>query len=212
MASIFIRTFIIYISLAAALKIMGKRQLGELEVSELVSTLLVSEIAALPIADPDIPILNAIIPVLLIVSLEIIISTLKNKHEKIKKLVEGEPKFIIYKGKLLQSTLIENRISVNELICELRLLGIGDISEAYYAILESNGKISAFKKDDKLAHNIIIDKEEIEISKQLLKYKEKWLDAELKKHKATKGEIFLMTVDDSGKTNIIKKDESHENN
>ena len=75
MASIFVRTVIIFLSITVALKMMGKRQLGELEVSELVSTLLVSEIAALPIADPDIPLLNAIIPLLLIISLEIIISS-----------------------------------------------------------------------------------------------------------------------------------------
>ena len=81
MASIFVRTFIIYIIIAFALRLMGKRQIGELEVSELVSTLLISEIAALPIADPDIPLLNAIVPVLFIFSLEIIISSLKNKKQ-----------------------------------------------------------------------------------------------------------------------------------
>ena len=96
MASIFIRTLIIYLFLSISLKIMGKRQIGELEVGELVSTLVISEVAALPIADPDIPLMNAIIPVLFIVCLEIIISSLKNKSEKLKKYIEGEPIFLIY--------------------------------------------------------------------------------------------------------------------
>ena len=81
MTSIIIRTVIIYILLSLSLRIMGKRQLGELDVSELVSTLLISEIASIPIDDPDIPLLNAIIPILFIVSVEVILSTLKNKSE-----------------------------------------------------------------------------------------------------------------------------------
>ena len=78
MAAIFIRTVLIYFFLAVSLKIMGKRQIGELEVNELVSTLVVSEVAALPVADPDIPLLNALVPIILIVCLEIIISAMKS--------------------------------------------------------------------------------------------------------------------------------------
>ena len=208
MASIFIRTLIIYFLLTISLKIMGKRQIGELEVSELVSTLLVSEVAALPIADPDIPLLNAIIPVLFIVSLEIIISSMKNKNKYIKKFVEGEPTFIIYKGKLRQKALEENRISINEFISELRLQGYADISEVNYAILESNGKISAFGKEDRLAHNIIVEND---IKTDVLKslgYDKKWLKKRLGNEKK---KIFLMTVDDNGMTDIIYKDEKDEN-
>ena len=83
MASIFIRSIIIYVFLGFSLKMMGKRQIGELEVGELVSTLVVSEVAVLPIADPDVPLLNAIIPIILVVCLEIIISYVKNKSEKV---------------------------------------------------------------------------------------------------------------------------------
>ena len=110
MASIAVRTLLIYILLTFSLRIMGKRQLGELDVGELVSTLLISEIAAIPVDDPDIPLLNAIIPTLLILSLEIIISTVKNKSETLKTTIEGVPCYIIYKGKLLQNVLKENRI------------------------------------------------------------------------------------------------------
>ena len=121
MASIFIRTILIYVFLAISLKIMGKRQIGELEVNELVSTLVVSEVAALPVADPDIPLLNALLPVALIVCLEIIISAVKNKSEKLKRRIEGEPIFLVYRGKLQQKALCDNRMSVNELLCEMRM-------------------------------------------------------------------------------------------
>lgn len=210
MASIFIRTLIIYLFLSISLKIMGKRQIGELEVGELVSTLLISEVAALPVADPDIPIMNAIIPILFIVCLEIIISSLKNKSEKLKKYIEGEPIFLIYRGKLQQKALQDNRISVNELICELRMQGVGDINEVHYAVLEQNGKLSVFEYDESFTHTLIIDTETNEKILKKLGYNHEWLKSRLKEHEVKQTDVFLMTVDDNGETNIIKKVEKNE--
>lgn len=209
MAAIFFRTIIIYCLLSVLIKLMGKRQIGELEVSELISTLLISEIASLPIADSDIPLLNAVIPILLIVSVEIILSALKNKSEKLKKFVDGVPTFLIYKGKLRQYELRENRISVNELISELRQQGVGDISDVYYALLEPNGKISILEKGEKenLAHSIIIDTEADLVALKSLGYDEMWLKKTLDKNRVKKKDVFLMTLDDTGAVNIILKEE-----
>lgn len=146
MASILFRTVLVYLLLTLVLKIMGKRQIGELEVSELVSTLLISEIASLPIDDPDIPLLNAVIPILFILCMEIILSSLKNKLPLLKKWVEGKPVYLIYRGKLRQKVLDENRISINELLSEMRLQGIADIQDVAYAVLEQSGKISMIQK------------------------------------------------------------------
>ena len=143
MASILIRTILIYLLLSFSLRIMGKRQIGELDASELVSTLLISELAAIPIDDPDIPLFNAIIPMLFILSLEIIISTLKNRSEKIKSVLDGNPIYIIYKGKILQNALKENRISINELLSEMRIQGIGDISEILPKISTESKRVNA---------------------------------------------------------------------
>ena len=209
MAAIFFRTIIIYCLLSVAIKLMGKRQIGELEVSELISTLLISEIASLPIADSDIPLLNAVIPILLIVSVEIILSAVKNKSEKLKKFVDGVPTFLIYRGKLRQYELRENRISVNELISELRQQGVGDISDVYYALLEPNGKISILEKGEKenLAHSIIIDTEADLVALKSLGYDEMWLKKTLDKNRVKKKDVFLMTLDDTGAVNIILKEE-----
>ena len=98
MTSIFIRTIIIYVILTVIMKIMGKRQIGELEVNELVSTLLISEIGALPISDTDIPLLPSIVPILFIAATEVLVSVVKNKSAALKRVVEGEPTYIIYKG------------------------------------------------------------------------------------------------------------------
>lgn len=210
MASIFIRTILIYVFLAISLKIMGKRQIGELEVSELVSTLVVSEVAALPIADPDIPLLNAIVPIILIVCLEIIISATKNKSEKLKRRIEGEPIFLVYRGKLQQKALCDNRMSVNELLCEMRMQGIGKLEEVYYAVLEPNGKLSFFQNSDaeSFTHTLIVDTEINENALKGLGYNEEWLKKQLKKHKTKSSDVFLMTADDSGETYIIRKEKT----
>jgi len=190
------------------MKIMGKRQIGELDVSDLISTLLISELAAIPIDDPDIPLFNAIIPILFIVSLEIIISSLKNKSNIIKKYVEGQPAFIIFKGRLLQETLRENRISVNELLCEMRIQGIGDIKDIDYCTLEANGKLSILKKQSAsgaTAHPLIIDGEINENELRLMKMSENELPKLMGEQDIKR--IFLLTVDDSYAVNIIIKEE-----
>ena len=208
MASIFARTIIIYILLSFSMKIMGKRQIGELDVSDLISTLLISELAAIPIDDPDIPLFNAIIPILFIATLEIIIPYLKNKYTKIKKYVEGQPEFVIFKGELIQKALKENRISVNELLCELRIQGIGDIRDVNYCYLEQNGKLSVLKKQNTtglVAHPLIIDGELNETEMRLLKMTRNEVLSAC--NQTTVEEVFLLTVDDFGNTNIIIKEE-----
>ena len=207
MAAIFIRTLFIYLFLSISIKIMGKRQIGELEVEELVSTLVISEVAALPIADPDIPLMNAIIPVLFIVCLEIIISYVKNKSALLKKYVEGEPIYLVHRGKLLQSVLKENRLSINELLCEMRIQGVSSIEEIEYAVLEQNGSISIFKKDDTpLSHSVIVDGEVDLKMLTELGHDEGWLKEQLSKRSIETDEVFLMTVDDNNGIYIIRKE------
>ena len=207
MASVLIRTIIIYFFLSFALKLMGKRQIGELETSELISALLISEVAALPIDNPDIPLSSAIFPTLLIIALEILLSFIKNKSDRLKRTVDGEPTFIIYKGRLRQEVLRENRISMNEVLSELRVLGVGDIEDADYVILEQNGKLSVLQKNrDKLAHTIIIDGEVNEGALKTLGYNQEWLKKRLDELHCKKQDLFLMTVGDDGKINIIKEE------
>lgn len=203
MAIIALRCIIIYVLLTFAMRITGKRQIGELDVGDLVSTLLISELAAIPIDDPDVPLLNAVIPILIIVSLEIIISALKNRWRPLKKAVEGRPVYIIYKGRLLEEALVNNRISINELLAEMRGAGIFDISEVEYGIIEQNGKLSLFKKTDTaFAHTLIADGE-------IMTETVKRLRAEGVIKKALKDtdaeDIMLLTLDDSGAVNTIRR-------
>ena len=186
---------------------MGRRQIGELDVSELISTLLVSEIASIPIDEPDIPLSNAVIPILFILSLEVILSTVKNKSGRLKSKIEGEPIYIIYKGRLLQKALKENRISLNELMSEIRAQGVGDISKVNYAILEQNGSLSVLcKSDSELSHPIIIDGEINQPSLSSLGYNDVWLSKRLDEARISQKDVFLMTVDDDGKIYIVERD------
>ncbi len=208
MVSIIIRTAIIYILLSFIMRLMGKRQIGELDASELVSTLLVSEVVAIPIDDQDIPLLSCIAAALFIFSIEIIVSTIKNRSEKMKKAIEGSPEYIIYKGRLNQKKLRDNRISVDELLSQMRVQGITDIDDVYYGIIEKNGSLSLIKNSDTpMAHAVIIDGELIEntISKQNIK--RKLIEDALKAKKMSPEDVFLMTVNDMGDTKIIEKEQ-----
>ena len=204
MGIILIRCVIIYVLLTFAMRVTGKRQIGELDVGDLVSTLLISELAAIPIDDPDVPLMNAAIPILIIVSLEIIISTVKNKWRPLKKAVEGRPVYIIYKGRILMEELVDNRISISELLSEMRGQGIFDISEVEYGIIEQNGALSLFKKSDTaFAHTVICDGEIMTDTVRRIGAEKKVKD-ELKSHR--KEDIMLMTIDDEGNINIVRKE------
>ena len=210
MISILIRTIIIYVILNIMLKMMGKRQIGELEVNELVSTLLISEIASIPISDTYTPLLPSIAPILFIAALEVIVSVIKNKSEPIKRVIEGTPVYIIYKGRLIQKSLRENRISINELLCEMRTQGIGDISEIKYGILEQNGKVSLLKDDKSasIAKALIIDTHPNEATIKAEGLSLEWIESELGERGIDIKNVFLMTINDDGEINIIEKEKA----
>nr|MBQ8890347.1 DUF421 domain-containing protein [Clostridia bacterium] len=206
MILVLVRTIVIYILLNIMLKIMGKRQIGELEVNELVSTLLISEIASAPITDVNIPILSAIVPIVLICTLEIIVAYVKNKSELIKRAIEGKSLYIIYKGRVIQRVLDENRISINELLTEMRIQGIGDISEVEYGLLEQNGKISLLKKQDNNAQVLVADGRVDSEALVRLNMSEDEVLRYISDRGLSLGEVFLLTVDDKGKYNLLVKE------
>ena len=222
MITIFIRTVIIYLILIITMRIMGKRQIGELELSELVTTLLLSEIATLPITERDIPILFAVIPIITLLSLEVIISVILIKFPSLKNLMSPRPNVIIEKGKLNQKELTKLRISTDELMCELRRSGYTDISEIYYAIAEGNGKLSIIPKaesstpklsqlglsvtENGIFHIVISDGKLNRHGLTSSGLSDDELNIMLDKSGHTVSDIFLLLADDSGNINIIPKE------
>ncbi len=206
--SIFIRTILIYIVLTIMMKIMGKRRIGELEADELVSTLLISEIAAMVIGESDIPLFNAIIPILFICSLEVLLSAIKTHSRRLKQIIEGKSVYIIYKGRLMQDELERNRISINEILSEMRTQGVGDISKVYYAILEANGKLSLLTKDNAAdaGHTVIIDGAINKTELKALGMSEKDLRSLLLNENVSAADVFLLTILESGEHKLVRKE------
>ena len=207
MASIFFRIMIVFTLLSVAMRVMGKREIGELEVGELITTLLISEISAIPIEDSNIPLLNAIIPVLFVVSAEIIISSLKNKSARLKKIFDGESVFLIYRGHFRQEALKSNRLSLEEFMSAMRQNGIGRIEDIEYCILEANGKISMIEKNGggELSHIVISDGELDKDTMKMLGLNEGWI------RMVTKGrpmdQVFLLAVNSEHQPYIIFKED-----
>ncbi len=206
MVSIFVRTLLIYILLTIAMKAMGKREIGELDVSELVSTLLISEIAAISIDDADMPLLNAVIPIIFILSLEILFSFGKTKFNFLKRIMESKPVFLIKKGRINVNELSESRITLDELLSEIRIQGYASPYQIEYAILEQSGKIALIEKsEDVYAHPIVIDGI---LDKKILtelSIDEGVITKAIKKEGKDIKDILLLTIDDNGNINIIKR-------
>lgn len=146
MSIILIRSLILYVLVIFAVRLMGKRQLGELQPSELVITILVSNIATLPLEDTDIPVIVGITPILSLVCFEVIVSWLNLRFPKIRKIISGSPKIIISGGKINRQVMRELRFSVDDLMMALRGRDVFDVSEVQYAIVETTGSMSVMKK------------------------------------------------------------------
>ncbi len=205
MASIFFRTAIIFLLLSISMKVMGKREIGELEVGELITTLLLSEICSIPIDDADIPLMNAVIPVIFIVSLEVLLSATKNKSMKLKRFFDGEPVFLIKNGVINQQELRKNRISIEEFFSALRQNGKGRLLDVKNCILEANGKISVLEEKNGFDRIVISDGEISKSTLTLLGLNEEWLKKALKDHKPE--EVFIMTVNEKNVPYYILKEE-----
>jgi len=194
------------------MRFSGKRQIGQMQVSELVTTFLLSNLASAPLSGADIPVLYAAIPILTLICLEVLFSFLTTKVTFIKKLLDGKPSIIINKGQIDVSQMSKMRLTLEDLLCELRIAGYSSASEIDYAILESNGKLSFFPSQQSspicgIAHPVIIDGVFVKYALADSGKSEKWVLDTLKKKKTPLSSVFLMTVDDSDKVEIIEKEE-----
>lgn len=142
MGIVFFRTIIIYTTLLFAMRLMGKRQLGELELSELVIAVLISDIAAHPLQDIGIPLMNGLLPIIILLCCELVIAGIIVKSNRAKAFLCGKPSFLIINGTINQAQMKKNRFTLDELAEELRTQSILDISKVKYAILETDGRLN----------------------------------------------------------------------
>ena len=224
MYSILFRTIILYVFITLVIRGMGKRQVGELEMSELVTTILLSQIVSLPIEDPSIPLLHVFLPVLIIVAVEITATFLKGRFNPLKRLFEGKPSFLVLRGRIDQRELLRVRVTLDELLSEVHQQGYGDIGEIDTVILEENGKFSILPRAAKapptaemlgktppeagyglpIVCDGVVDRENL----ARMKRGEGWLLALLRDKGLRIEEVFLLTLNAAGGVTLIRKEET----
>ena len=146
MTVVFIRAVILYCVLIFSVRLMGKRQIGELQPSELAITILISNIATLPVEDLSIPLITGLLPVLTLVCLDVLMSWLSVKSKKMRGIVSGEPVIIISDGKVDQQKLYNLRFTTDDLMEAIRTQGIFDLEEVQFAVVETTGRVSVYPK------------------------------------------------------------------
>lgn len=145
---VLIRTIILYILVVITMRLMGKRQIGELQPFELVITIMISELAALPMQDTRLPLVHGVIPILTLLILQVIFSELQIKSNKIKNLIDGKPSLLVKNGRINMEELKKQRLGVSELLEELRIQGYLDIEQVAFAIIETDGQMSVIPKPE----------------------------------------------------------------
>ncbi|MBR3808804.1 MAG: DUF421 domain-containing protein [Clostridia bacterium] len=222
MLTTIIRVVILYLFVSAAIRIMGKRNIGELQPTELVITLLLSEFASIPIEDNSIPLINSLIPVMILISLEIINSVISMKSTKFRNISDGNALLIIKDGKLDQKQLKKLRFTVDDVLSALRQKDVFDINEVAYAIIETNGTLSvllkpkfqnATKQDVKVKTKndgytcpVIIDGVVLKKNLDVLEINKEDIEKILEKKQVNKKQVFLMNIDKNKNTEIILKE------
>lgn len=221
MSIVLIRSLILYILVIFSVRLMGKRQLGELQPSELVITILISNIATLPLEDTDIPLSLGVTPILALVCFEVIVSWLNLIFPKFRKMISGSPKIIIRNGKTDPETLRELRFSVDDLMMSLREKEVFDIEDVQFAIVETTGNISVMKKQMKDTPDrndlgikvknydppqiIVSDGKILPQSLKFMGIADGTVEKILKEINIKLSDVFIMTVDTQGHFFIVDK-------
>ena len=149
MLIVFVRTLILYILIIVVLRLMGKRQVGQLQPSELVVALIIADLAAVPMSEVGIPLINGIIPIITLFIMEELLSYISMKSERARGLISGKPSILIERGTIIEDELRRIRYNINDLLEQLRLKNFSNVEDVSYAILETSGQLSVIPKEEK---------------------------------------------------------------
>ena len=194
MLILIVRSILIILFIALALRIMGRRQIGELQTGEFVIAIMLSEVASLPIVNREIPILYAVVPIVILVVFELLFSMITLRKTNIEDVFSGKPVLVVLNGRILQSELTNLRISASEFLEQLREENIENINDIYYAIIETNGTLTLCKNEDKAAANlpVLIDGSFFEPSMTVLDLKEKDVLNYLEHSKTDIDDVYIL--------------------
>ena len=219
----YIRTIFLYLILIAVVRIMGKRQIGEMEASEFVVTMLVANLAAIPMQDGGIPLFSGLVPILTVLAVELVLSSASMRNVWVRRVLCGKPVILIENGRIIQSALRATRITLDELTGHLREKDVLDLRSVQYAILETNGNLSVFPwpkempasakdagvqaKAQYLPISIIEDGYLCEQNLAIAKKDKKWVQKILDEHHTSLKQTWLLTVDEKGHVLWLPKED-----
>ncbi len=218
-----LRTVILYVVVIIGLRIMGKRQIADMQPNELVTTILISDLATIPIQDIKQPALNGIIAIIILVCVEVALSFVTLKSDRLRRIIDGKPVIVVRHGEIDQAAMRSLRLTVDDLLGNLRENQVFELAQVEYAIVETNGKMSVLltqaaqpitasqaqiKTENKgLSAPVVCDGKLRDEFMEAVGITPKRVEKLLKKKGAKMGDVFLMTVDAAGKAVLVKKEE-----
>ena len=219
----FLRSVTLYIVLILVIRLMGKRQIGELEPSEFVVSMLIADLASVPMQDNGIPLLSGLVPILTVLALELLMAVASLRSIKLRRFLCGKPVILMENGRIQQSNLRRTRITIDELVGHLRQSGITDLEQVQFAILETDGQLSVLPYPQyqpapardaglspsplQLPVTIISDGRVLQDNLALLGRSRRWLQKQLENHNCTPDQVFYMTAEPSGRVYLALQEE-----
>ena len=213
----FVRSIILYVIVLVVMRLMGKREIGQLQPFELAIAIMIADLASVPMSEVGIPIINGIIPILSLLVMHLIISFINLKSIKMRQLICGKPSILIYRGKINEKVLIKERFTINELQERLRANNINNLADVEYAILETSGQVSIIQKPNKrttipedfnimpeyegISYDLVVDGKIMNDNKTY-----GWLKKEVNKFNIEPEEALLVTVNAKGDIFCQKKE------
>ena len=222
MLIIFFRAIILYIFVLIVMRLMGKREIGQLQPFELAISIMIADLSTVPMADTGIPIFNGIIPILGLLLMHLIISVLNLKSLKAREIICGKPRILIYRGRIDEKALKKERFTINELQERLRGNNVINIGDVEYAILETSGQVTVIQKPEKrntipedfniippyegISYDLVVDGKVMKDNLDILGKNYQWLEKELSKMNIKPEEALVATIDGNGKIFCQKKE------
>lgn len=219
----FLRTLVLYIVLVLTVRLMGKRQIGEMEPAEFVVTMLIANLAAIPMQDSAIPLLSGLVPILVILGVELVLAVATLRSIRLRQIFCGKPVILMENGKILEKNLRRTRVNLDELTMHLREKDIFDLSSVKYAILETNGQLSTMlyaknlppsakdagirATEGALPITLVSDGKVLERNLALVGRDRAWVEQALKMRGCPLRAALLFTVDARGKTYLVRRED-----
>ena len=210
----FLRAIILYIIVLIVMRLMGKREIGQLQPFELAISIMIADLATIPMADPGIPISNGIIPILGLLVMHLVISIINIKSIRAREIICGKPSILIYRGKIDEKVLRKERFTVNELQERLRGNNVVNIGDVEYAILETSGEVTIIQKPNRRAtipedfgiepdyegipYDLVVDGKIMYDNLKILNKSEEWLRKQVSKFGITPENALIVTLDGKG--------------